>query len=148
MDCRDYAAEHGPWWKSLPEAEVNERKMELTFVLEDDEGEGVAHELPLKYQVCGVCRGKGHHVNPSIDADCGLTQEDFEREGPQFREDYFSGVYDVTCYGCGGKRVEFEIDEEKARRNGKEALLKAIGAWLDDEYEYRSLCAAERRMGA
>jgi hypothetical protein len=60
--------------------------------------------VPAKNEVCSTCQGKGTHVNPSIDGS-GLSREDFEREGPEFQEDYFRGVYDVTCYECKGHRV-------------------------------------------
>jgi len=72
-----------------------------------DEGT-VTVELPAKFEVCDTCRGKGSHVNPSIDGN-GLTAEDFA-EDPDFREDYFSGVYDVACYQCKGLRVVAVID--------------------------------------
>jgi len=67
-------------------------------------------ELPAKYEVCDRCRGKGTHVNPNIDGN-GLTAEDFA-EDPDFKEDYFSGVYDVTCQECEGLRVVPVLDEE------------------------------------
>ena len=60
-------------------------------------------EVPAKNEVCGNCRGEGRIVNPNIDGH-GLTREDFD-EDPQFEEDYFSGVYDIHCPECKGKRV-------------------------------------------
>ncbi len=71
-------------------------------------------ELPGKYEVCGRCRGKGSHTNPSIDSH-GISQEEWF--GPDWddesREMYMSGGYDVACLECDGKRVVLEIDEEK-----------------------------------
>lgn len=57
-----------------------------------------------RWAVCPTCQGQGTHVNAAIDSQ-GLTAEDFEYAGPEFAEDYFSGVYDVTCAECGGRRV-------------------------------------------
>lgn len=55
------------------------------------------------FAVCPTCEGRGSHVNPSIDSQ-GLSAEDFD-EDPDFREDYFSGAYDVPCAECRGNRV-------------------------------------------
>lgn len=72
---------------------------------------GVTYEIRLKtrFEVCGQCKGKGVRVNPSIDSE-GLTFEDFQND-PDFEESYFSGVYDIKCDHCDGKRVTEEIDE-------------------------------------
>jgi hypothetical protein len=70
--------------------------------------------LPAKRVVCPRCDGSGTHVNPSIDGN-GLTAEDFV-EDPDFRESYFSGVYDVRCERCDGNNVVDEIDEEECRK--------------------------------
>ena len=93
---------------------------------------------PAKYEVCPVCDGKGKHVNPDIDRN-GLTAEDFA-EDPDFAESYRSGVYDVACNGCGGRRVVLVPKHE----DGKQALADA---WQEDA-QYRAEVAAERRMGA
>lgn len=57
-----------------------------------------------KWEVCPRCEGEGKHVNPAIDGN-GLSSEDFDELGDEFREDYFAGIYDVPCYECKGKRV-------------------------------------------
>lgn len=50
--------------------------------------------------ICPVCSGNGAHVNPNIDAH-GISREEFD-EDPDFREDYMSGVYNITCATCSG----------------------------------------------
>lgn len=92
------------------------------------------------YEVCGTCAGKGTHVNPAIDADHGLSQEDFDQD-PGFREDYFAGRYDVTCVECGGNRVV-------PAPQGTPEQMKLIEEAIQDDANYRAECAAERRMGA
>src|SRR6185295_13025047 len=67
--------------------------------------------LPLHFEVCDVCEGKGTHVSPLIDCD-GLTAEDFA-EDPDFREEYLEGKYDVTCNTCVGERVLPQVNEDK-----------------------------------
>ena len=113
-----------------------------TIDLEDDDGEEESVTVALKYEVCPTCEGKGKHVNPSIDCD-GLTAEDFA-EDPDFREEYMSGRYDVTCYGCKGKRVVLELD----RDNIAAELLARIDSMVEDRAHYERESAAERRMGA
>ena len=66
------------------------------------------------WDVCPTCKGNGKHVNPSIDAS-GLTSEDFN-DDPDFAEDYRSGMYDVTCYECHGKRVVPIDDDPEATK--------------------------------
>jgi hypothetical protein len=79
----------------------------------NDDGEELETRFPVKFVVCDRCSGKGKHCNPNIDGN-GLTREDFERD-PDFKEDYFSGVYDVECEECHGQRVVPEIAIEEAQ---------------------------------
>jgi len=102
----------------------------------------VEHVLHLRYQTCGSCQGRGKHVNPSVDSH-GISAYEFD-EDPDFRDDYFSGTYDVTCYECKGERVSLAIDE---KRTAPEAL-KAAEEFFEGEASHRAECEAERRMGA
>jgi hypothetical protein len=99
-------------------------------------------EVALHYEVCPTCEGKGHHVNPSIDAN-GLTASDFE-DDPDFRREYMSGTYDVQCYGCKGLRVVPEIDWDKVNPKVREIIEKIEKA----DAEYAAISRAERAMGA
>lgn len=56
------------------------------------------------FAICPTCEGKGSHVNRAIDGN-GITGEEMAELGPDFFEDYMSGVYDVRCEECGGNRV-------------------------------------------
>lgn len=84
--------------------------MSKRFQYEARSGRIIVKDLPIKFHVCHTCKGKGTHVNPSIDGH-GLTHEDFDND-PDFRDDYFGGRYDVTCSDCEGQRVMPEIDED------------------------------------
>lgn len=97
--------------------------------------------LPSKFVVCPRCRGKGTHVNPSIDGN-GLTREDFD-EDPDFEEAYFRGDYDVACYECRGRRVVLTLDREKATKE----QAAAYDADQADIAECDAIHAAEIRMG-
>jgi hypothetical protein len=116
--------------------------MKATVLLYNDDDSEDEVEVPVKFEVCETCDGKGHHVNPSVDSG-GLTAEDFY-DDPDFMEDYMSGRYDVSCYGCHGKRVEAVLDRDRC---DKDTLKRLEDKW-ECEAESRRERDAERRMGA
>ena len=118
----------------------------IRFTRTTDEGDEVEVALPVKFEVCQTCEGRGQHVNPAIDGN-GLSAEDFD-EDPDFMEDYFSGRYDVRCEECRGERVVLEIDEPECKRQGLQAEFEAYYEQGREESVYQAECAAERRMGA
>ena len=122
------------------------RRMRAVFTLpsdgETDEEKTV--ELPIRFEVCGTCDGRGVYVSPSIDAH-GISQEEFDAD-PCFRDDYFSGVYDVTCARCKGERVEPVVHEEALSSEQKE-VLQALQEQADDDRVYAIQCAREFEMG-
>lgn len=118
----------------------------MVIYIENEEGDDSEEiEIPTKFEVCYTCRGKGSHVNPSVDGH-GLTREDFD-EDPDFKEAYFAGRYDVACYTCKGLRVveveDFDAMEPKLRARVEEHLAE------DAKYEaaYDAACRMERMMG-
>jgi hypothetical protein len=128
------------WYK---EADVREHSYYPRYIKEDlnrmmlvNTETGV--EWPARYDVCSVCNGQGKHVNPSIDSH-GISTEEFA-EDPDFKEDYFGGVYDVMCESCKGKRVILVPSTEEGQA--------AIDEILQEEARYRAEVAAEQRMGA
>ncbi|HVC17681.1 MAG TPA: hypothetical protein VNE18_10310 [Rhodanobacter sp.] len=110
----------------------------ITFYSDD-----TAYTVPAKFVVCQRCEGRGTHANPSIDGD-GLTPEDFDEQGPDFYADYMSGVYDVRCDECVGKRVVLLVDF--ARMSAVER--RAWDYSQAEEAAYRAIVDGERRMGA
>lgn len=86
-----------------------------------------------KFIVCPRCRGEGTIVNPEIDGN-GLTSSDFD-EDPDFRENYFSGVYDISCPCCNGQRVttrkEYNdfIKQDSQRREDRLVYLQESGIY-------------------
>lgn len=103
--------------------------------------------FPCKMVDCPTCEGKGHHVNPSIDCG-GLTADDFADQ--DFEEDYFSGVYDVTCYGCRGAKQVPSIDVDAMCQEDLAVYLE-WRKWQDEveaeEAAYHAERMAEIRMG-
>jgi len=91
--------------------------------------------------VCPVCDGEGTTVNPDIDAN-GLTAEDFN-EDPDFREDYMSGVYDITCAACLGNRV---VKRDRIRVLQQNAEDRRLAARENGDYEGYSV-AGDWRYG-
>lgn len=106
----------------------------------DEDGEEV--EAIAKYEVCWNCGGNGKTVNPAIDGH-GLTAHDFA-EDPDFAEAYFSGIYDVPCGECGGKRVVPVIDEDQ----NPGSVVNAYWNYVNEMAAWHSEMEAERRMGA
>jgi hypothetical protein len=119
------------------EPAFNKQAMTLTITVENDDGEEIELEFPAKFEVCGRCDGKGTHVNPNVDGH-GLSQEDFD-EDPDFRENYFSGMYDVTCHECHGERLIAVFDYERMTDEQKVVV--------DDYAQYRVDLASEERWG-
>jgi hypothetical protein len=89
--------------------------------------------------VCDSCGGRGQYVNPAIDAD-GLTSEDFEEAGDDFRHDYFAGHYDVRCEECGGEKVVPVPDTADGKR--------MVDSLLSERHYWDGIEAQERAMGA
>jgi hypothetical protein len=85
-----------------------------------DECRRLCISLPAKLEACGVCGGRGTHVNPSIDAH-GITESERERDwDDESWEGYMGGAYDVPCYSCKGEKVipvpdEAACSEEQIR---------------------------------
>ena len=98
--------------------------------------------IPAKYVVCDNCEGKGTQVNPNVDGH-GLTQEDFDEQGPDFFDDYMSGVYDIPCLECKGLRVVLVADENRLTAE----QMQEYNQYLDDEYAYQQEMYWERMAG-
>lgn len=94
--------------------------------------------FPAKYDVCPRCEGHGKHVNPNVDGN-GISQEEFDAD-PDFRDNYFAGVYDVQCSFCKGERVVLTFDENRAtaRQRAKFARVEEqeYNNYLIDQSEH------------
>lgn len=131
MDCR----ENPTLWPE--DTRFDEDGLVVVFYLDNEEEIPVRFERSFRWAVCGVCQGAGKHVNPSIDADHGITAQEFA-DDPGFADDYMAGVYSVTCVECGGRRVVPELRDP----------CPELDDWQSDIYDHRRECEAERRMGA
>ena len=124
--------------------EIDERRQMMRIdVGEDDDGAEIEAWVHFKWEVCDTCEGKGSHVNPSIDCG-GLSREDFD-EDPDFEEGYFSGRYDVRCYGCDGRRVTAVPDPYGEK---EKAWVERYDDLQSDRAEFDAISRAERMMGA
>ena len=143
MDRRDYM-DSDRWWDQIS---PDRRMVTLRFGIHDwdeDYGDGDAEQDPIWYHiewvVCSGCQGRGEYVNPSIDSH-GLSQEDFDQD-PDFRDDYRSGVYNVTCELCKGRAVMPELPE------ADDILRTARDKFLDQMHSWDAESHMERMMGA
>ena len=121
------------------------RRQSIVYETDDHYFEGLTFTLPLKWEVCGRCDGEGVHDHEGFSD--GFTQSEWAEETCEFRESYMNGAYDVTCSGCGGKRVMAAVDE-RYLNEGLKALLDLYYEECQATTEYDSIAAAERRMGA
>ena len=114
----------------------------MRVLLFDENGDEI--KLPTHKEVCGRCKGTGKHVNPAVDGN-GITESDrMDWADDDFMEDYMNGVYDVRCEECDGNNVVDVVDVERLSPE----LRKQYEDAIEEEYDYRSMQAAERRMGA
>lgn len=119
------------------------RIVKIPFTVVCNNGDGRRELLlPGRNAVCRRCDGTGSHTNPAID-EHGISPSEFE-EDPDFREAYFSGVYDVRCEDCRGERVVPEIVVDRLPK----ALRARVEATLDMFADERAERAHYRRLAA
>lgn len=140
MDRRDHTDSYR-WWN---EVSPDRRKVTLRDGFDEDLEEVEKKWYHIKWVVCTMCQGRGEYVNPSIDSH-GLTREDFD-EDPDFKEDYISGVYNMSCELCGGRAVEPEFDEDynvdaKELIQARDKFLNMLQGWDAEEEMERSMGA-------
>jgi len=135
-DIRDYASE-GRWWASIDG---------LTAISKDshyDSDENIvireSTKVPIRFEVCNICEGRGEYVNPAIDSH-GITGEEMDELGEDFFDDYRSGIYNIPCGLCKSDRVvPVPTDASHAR---------ALNESGDRDYQYQMEREMEMRMGA
>jgi len=105
--------------------------------------DGTEVELPVKFELCSRCEGKGTHVNPAVDGN-GITGEEWANDWDEdSREMYMTGGYDVSCYACHGKRVVPVADRERMSDDDWREYM----AQLDEDARDAEVQAYELRMG-
>jgi hypothetical protein len=119
------------------------RQVAIVELPECDGGEPETRAIPFRWAVCGVCDGRGKHVDPAIDCG-GLTRADFD-DDPDFAEAYQGGRYDVTCGECHGRRVVPELDPHTEEER---ATVRALDEQARKDAAYERACRMERAMGA
>ena len=139
-DPRVAARRRGKWYD-----EFDARSMKCLVATYDyDADVEIEGWLPVKYEVCPLCQGRGTHTNPSIDAS-GLSRREFDYD-PGFEDDYRHGVFDVKCYECDGRRV-VPVPVQTYLSPEQERILECLREQQEDEAAYEAEVAAERRMG-
>lgn len=136
MDSRD--RRYPPRWLKLDE---NGMRIGLAYAYNENLEDYAADEdgvwwARARYEVCGLCEGKGSHVAPGVDSH-GISAQEFY-EDPEFYEDYRQGTYDVPCNRCHGERVELVPD------------VNDDSQWIKDynDHWFADSCyEAERRAG-
>jgi hypothetical protein len=116
---------------------------EFLKLLEKSNIENLELEVPIMFYVCPICEGKGRYVNPDIDSN-GLTYRDFEDY--EFRENYFSGMYDIKCNECDGKRVVPEIDYDLLDEDMRQ-IVNYIDSWKEQRIQAKYQRVYELKIG-
>lgn len=117
------------------------RGPERPVELYDDDGQII--KLPMHRIVCPSCDGEGKYVNPAIDGN-GITGSEMAELGDDFREDYFSGFYDIQCEECHGRNVVDVVDEDALTPDQQRRYYE----YLEDMANTYHVQEQERRMGA
>lgn len=112
----------------------------IAYTFWDEEAEtDIEVQLPAKYKVCGRCQGSGSH-------DCwegGMTGDEMAEQGPEFIDDYLSGMYSVPCTTCRGQRVVLVVDRPML----SEGQRIRFDAAEREKREMEAEMAHEQRMG-
>ena len=112
----------------------------LGLTLGEDEC-AITVTVPIHWEVCDTCRGRGRHVDPNVDRH-GITEEERDRYWSHDDwEDYKSGGYDVTCFGCNGRTTVPVMDRSRMKKELVQHLDREAGI----EAAYEAECRAERR---
>lgn len=109
-----------------------------------DEETDTEVQLPLKWVICGCCRGEGKsslYIGAITASD---RMPGGEWEDPDDFEDYMNGEYDRHCDECDGTGKVQVVDEELLTEDQR----RAWKADCDEEEQYQAAVRAERRMGA
>lgn len=112
----------------------------------DEHDDVVEIDVPSKKEVCYNCNGEGTHIHNAFREE-SFTVYDAEREGLDFEEEVRamqSGMYDVVCETCSGKRV---LDAPDFSQISKE-LSDKIREYEKCQAEYEAEARAERMMEA
>ena len=133
MDIREYAHE-GRWWGSIDGLTATSKAAHY----DNDENVVISEgaNIPIRFEVCNVCDGRGEYVNPSIDSH-GIIGDEMDELGYEFREDYRSGVYNVPCGLCEGSRViPVPTDTSHARALNESARYDSAEREAELRYGY------------
>lgn len=126
MDFRDSAIAKGSRFKRMESIDESRMDAVIKNYLDDDDDEGIT--VPIIFEVCPTCEGKGKFTNPSIDRN-GLSFQDMRDLGSDFISDYRGGRFDKCCPTCDGMRVTPTLDEDRAKTRELQAWI----ALLDEE---------------
>jgi hypothetical protein len=96
-------------------------------------------QLPHRWEICGNCRGEG-----KSSAYLGAyTADEMAQQGPDFREDFISGVYDRQCDPCEGSGKVAVVDTRRCPPD----LLAQYREQQADVADMAAMERAERAFG-
>jgi len=101
--------------------------------------------VPAVWIICPHCEGCATDRGASVECDGGgFTSSEWAEQDDDFKQDYLAGRYDRPCSYCDGLGRIQTPDLDALDSDDREAYEQS----LQDDADYRAMCAAERRMGA
>ncbi len=140
-DPRVQAGRRGDWYTEFDQGRMRCRIE--TYDYEQDDTK-ISGWVPVHYEVCDLCNGRGSHTNPSIDAS-GLSDRAFVDE--DFAYHYRRGTYDQPCNECHGRRVVPQPNQLDTLTDDERRLVEGMWQAQQDDADHWAEVAAERRMG-
>jgi hypothetical protein len=89
--------------------------------------------VPLEYELCGSCRGRGTMTLKRL----AVSPEMFD-EDPDFAEDYWNGMYDEPCDECNGRTSVLTL-----AKHAPAEMTESLERWYWMEAEDRAVRRAE-----
>jgi len=139
MDCRHMGRLRGRNY-----GVVDRNTMQMTVLMVDENGYDVDLILPIRFEVCSTCKGRGTHINPSIDSN-GITGDEWNEWDDDEREGYMGGRYDIACLECNGEKV-IPVVAECRLSDYQKKMYEQYQKKIADDIAYERECAMERRM--
>ena len=101
--------------------------------------------VPAKWVICPCCEGSGKCDNPAFSD--GFSSSEWAEQDYEFKKDYLSGSYDVSCRECAATGKVAAPDMDVLTYQQKRLLANARSFERAKE-QFARECEIERRTGA
>lgn len=102
----------------------------------------IEHDLPARWELCGLCEGEGKH-SLAVSGE-GITESEWADWSHEERESLFAGEYDRRCEDCKGSGKILVVDREAIK---DPELKKAYDRQVRQEERERRQAAIDAKWG-